>query len=326
MNPLLVEIGKKAAEHWWTHLALPGVLFLGALAACALLTPADLVDPARLSELAADAQPLLKTLTSTVAATVALLVAVFVLGLAPGLAVQALGGWCGRWWLAESALSRLVFWNPWWRGRRWDAARRRARRRREDANGDGEDPDRSYRISLTRPTRRTWMADRMASLSSRVRRFHGLDVYWTWPRLLLILPEGAREDLRLAQDSFAQARTLGGWGALYLLAAGACALHLVMTDWDAGPLSRLPESPWDPWALALLGAAGAVTGAVGHQRARTAIASLADLVESCYDLHARELAESVGAVRPDHVHDYGRAIPPELGAKVTHLLRKPVPS
>lgn len=326
MNPLLVEIGKRAAEHWWTHLALPGVLFLAAFTASALLTPADLADAARLSELAADARSLLGA--PTVAVTVVLLAAVLLLGLLPGLVVQLLGAWCGRWWLGESVLSPLVFWNPRWRRRRWQAARRRAgtERAREAAAASGRDPDRSHHISLTEPTRRTWMADRMASLTVRVRDAHGLDVYWTWPRLLLLLPEGAREDVGRAQDSFARARALGGWGALYLAAAGVCALHLAAAAWGAGPLSRLPEPPWDPWLLLLPAAAGAVTGAVAHQRARTTIASLADLVESCYDLHARGLAVAVGVVGPEQANGQGRALSPDLGEQVTYLLRKSGPS
>lgn len=65
---------------------------------------------------------------------------------------------------------------------------------------------------------------------------------------------------------------------------------------------------------------------VAHRRARIAIAALADLVESCYDLHARELAVAVGVVTPERADDHGRPLSPGLGERVTYLLRKPDPS
>ncbi|OLT26614.1 hypothetical protein BJF83_20525 [Nocardiopsis sp. CNR-923] len=107
-------------------------------------------------------------------------------------------------------------------------------------------------------------------------------------------PRSAREDVERAENAFGQARLLGGWGLLYLAAAGAGALHTQASVQDR--LSWLAPSPWDVRLLAVLAAVGVLAGLTGYLRGRAAIAALAGLAESCYDLYGLDLAEALGLI------------------------------
>ncbi|WP_306366111.1 hypothetical protein [Nocardiopsis sp. CC223A] len=328
MNPLLLEIGKQATDHWKPHLALPGVAFLLAVAAVALVDTGALTDTASLR---AEAAPLWRALSwytssATVAVTVTL--ALVAAGLLPAHLARALGARCGRRWLAEGVYERVLAWNTPLRRRRW----RRLRRKEEEkeykslarAAEGGRDavpehaqlnPERhrSTRYCPVEPSRPTWMADRLAAVQTRISHWYGIDLYWSWPHLLQVLPDRARDDLVAAEDAFTRARTLSGWGLLHLSTAALCGLHLTLGV--TAPSWPLPVAPWDPWASALLAAAGTVMYTTGRIRAEDAIAHLADLMESYYDLYGLDLARALGL-------DVGRGSLAAFGVRITNLTGK----
>ncbi|WP_306370620.1 hypothetical protein [Nocardiopsis sp. CC223A] len=297
MNLLLAEVGKKGAEHWWTLLALPGVLFLLALAASALLEPGDLLDPGTALPRAEED---LRSITGTeppvtTAQIAALLITVTLLGHAAALAAKALTPLVRTVWLparnrpgtgpgGRPSLKQVftssknpLDWLTLLRIRRWEGL------------GFAE----QSRMALIRPERPTWMGDRMAALAQRVQGNYGLHVGWTWPRLLLLLPDRAVDLVDRTRGDLDRACALGAWGVLYLLAsAAACAL----------------SRPW--WPMALIGAVCLVTA---WWQARGAVDRLATLVESCYDLHHRELLTAT----PDKAGPEGSPFDTRQGTDLT---------
>ncbi|MEV7289702.1 hypothetical protein AB0O01_35000 [Streptomyces sp. NPDC093252] len=147
------------------------------------------------------------------------------------------------------------------------------------------------RVAPRPPARPTWYGDRMQAAADRVEAAYGVDLAVLWPRLWLILPEPAVRQLQSAHDSFAAAARLAAWSAGYALLA--C---------------------W--WWPAVLAAAGCA--AVAHLRARTAIESLASLIEAAVDVHGRELAAKVGLLDPETP---GR-LAPETGDDLSAVFRK----
>ena len=100
----------------------------------------------------------------------------------------------------------------------------------------------------------------------RVHRAYGLDLTVVWPRLWTVLPDHLRTDISTAQLAYTSASTLTGWAVLY------------------GALGAL----WWP-ALPI----GVVLAGVGVLRARTASATVSDLVETAADLYSPTLAEQL---------------------------------
>ncbi|GAA2047586.1 hypothetical protein GCM10009839_61030 [Catenulispora yoronensis] len=141
-------------------------------------------------------------------------------------------------------------------------------------------------VSLVPPERPTWIADRLRAVDVRVWRTYSLDLQSAWPRLWSIAGPDLRSDLGAAQDSYAAAARLTGWGLLY------SGLGL----W------------W--WPAAVVGVAALGTAWV---RARAAAGVLAELVETTVDLHLRDLARRLDLDDPDLV---------AAGAAVTDRLRK----
>lgn len=91
---------------------------------------------------------------------------------------------------------------------------------------------------------------------------YGLDAFACWPRLWLVLPETAREDLSAARQGLIGLVELWAWGVLFVI-------------WAV----------WSGWAVAV--AAAWVWLAIGllHQSAM----AYSDLVESAFDLYRWEL-------------------------------------
>ncbi|MER5633457.1 hypothetical protein [Streptomyces nitrosporeus] len=287
MNPLLATLGGKLTERWLNLLILPGALFLAAAAVGTTLGHRHWHDADRLratlDELAA--RPALDR-TGTAALLVAL---VLLTAAAASLAAQFLGGGFERYWLrfGRDPLAHALTAR---RARRWRARDARV----EDAlarlgptgsgpNGTVTVPRSTWdriqalveardRIALREPARPTWYGDRMQTAADRVEDAYGADLAALWPRLWLILPESAERQLRSAHDSFAAAGRLAAWAAGYAL--------LACWWWPAAPVA-------------------VCCGAVARSRARTALDTLAHLIEAAVDVHGRELAGRAGLIAPD---------------------------
>src|SRR6266498_2219483 len=125
MSGLLSELGKKLAERWLTLLALPGALFIAALAAARALgnDMAHVLDPSRL---AGQIQAWVASPEITSAPSLAVvLLAALIASAGVGLVAQALGSFIERWWLAEDwenwrvPLRVLAEWRVTSRRKRW---------------------------------------------------------------------------------------------------------------------------------------------------------------------------------------------------------------
>ncbi|MGW6295690.1 hypothetical protein ACWGAD_23675, partial [Streptomyces sp. NPDC055058] len=136
--------------------------------------------------------------------------------------------------------------------------------------------------------RATWIGDRLHAVDQRVHDTYHLDLTAAWPRLWLMLPDGARAELAGARAGVAAAAHLTAWGLLYV------------------PLALL----W--WPAAVLAAGVLLTG---RRRARAAVAVQADLIEAAVDLYGREMVLLLGVDCP------GR-LTREAGDAATSLLRK----
>lgn len=153
-----------------------------------------------------------------------------------------------------------------------------------------EQSRRRNRVALAEPERPGWMADRIAALETRVAGQYGIDLATVWPRLWLILPESAKQDLRAARVRWGDATTWAAWGLLFS-AVGA--------GW---------------WPSLAIG--GGLLGA-GWLRARAALDGLANLIEAAVDVHAAELARRLAvALPPDGRVDH------HTGQIITSLVRK----
>lgn len=296
MGLFFQELAKKLADKWLSMLVLPGLLLLATFAVATTLGHRGWADVDRLVVQAGD---LVRDLNArgTVAAVltvIALLLASSAAGLAAfsaGCLIQRL--WLGQWpvWttmLATSLTNR--------RQRRWESAQQRfsaAHDRIRDGCDDQASLDRTAdarnQIALVKPSRPTWIGDRIVAVDRRVYIEYELDLASAWPRLWLVIPDSTRAELRAAGEGFNTTATLGGWGFLYML---------------AGLL-------W--WPAAII---GLITYATAWRRGRAAISLLADLAEATVDLHGLTLAHALG-----FRSETGR-LTSELGNDITACLRK----
>lgn len=294
MNAFLAELSRKLAERWITLLVLPGLLFVGALATALTLRQRNwhdvnqLVDAGRRLSADLDAR-------GPVAVGLALAV-VLLLSAAAGLAARGVAAaiqplWLGQWPPPHRAPARPLVHR---RLARWQELQDRYAALVTAAAPDPESAEivaaARNRISLSRPRRATWMGDRIAASEARVRGQYRLDLYSTWPRLWLVLPDAPRAELRLARERLQETVTIAAWGVLYL-AAGAL---------------------W--WPSAVLGAGLLL---VGWRTSRVAVDGLAELVEAAVDVHGRGLAVELGVVA-----DGPGELTTETGSRVTRILRK----
>ncbi|MEU6818229.1 hypothetical protein [Streptomyces sp. NPDC046860] len=301
MTAFLNALGGKLAERWLALLAVPGLVYLVALATALTLGRRHWRDTGLLRE-RLDA---LAAAPGAHSAGVLVVCAVAVLAGAAltGAGVQALGALVERVWLTGPR-GPVTRWLTERRSRRWRAADDAYRtalvaagRARlagaADADALADEAEARYarrrEAGLDAPRHPCWTGDRVAAPDRRVWRAYRLDLTVAWPHLWLLAPDSTRAELGTARAALSAAARLTAWGLAYLLLA----------VW------------W--WPAALAGVATAVTGVV---RGRGAAASFAELTEALVDLHGRDLARALG------VECEGR-LTPETGEEVTRLLGKP---
>lgn len=282
MGGFLAELGKKLAERWLSLLVLPGLLYLGALAAAYTLGHRHPFDVGRITR-QLDAWI---TSSSVTSGLVLILVATLLAAAGAGVTAQALGSLTERVWLADlwqswpPPLRRFAESRTKNRKQRWTTTtmtyqRQRdaksaqlAHRRTETADVDLDEARRAIsRIAQEQPARPTWIGDRVHAVIIRMDRDYHLDLATVWPHLWLAMPQATRTEITAARESLARAATLAGWGLLYLV-VGAL--------WWPGLLI----------AVAIVGTA--------WRRARTAADVYALLIEAAARLHTADLARSLG--------------------------------
>jgi len=281
----LAELGKKLAERWLSLLVIPGLLYLGTLAAAHTLGYRHPFDIARITG-QLDAWTTSPGSTTT-SGLVVILLAALLAAAGAGVAAQALGSLTERGWLADrwqswpSPLRRLAESRIRNRTRLWRAATETyrsqldtkgtqlAHRRAETSAGlDLGNAHRAVsRIAQEQPARPTWIGDRIHAVITRLDREYHLDLPTIWPNLWLAMPETTRTEIIAARQALTRAATLAGWGLLYLV---------------VGAL-------WWPGLLIAV----ATTG-TAWRRARTAADTYALLIEAAARLHTAELARSLG--------------------------------
>ncbi|MEU6248375.1 hypothetical protein [Glycomyces sp. NPDC047010] len=275
ISGLLAETGKHLAQRFVNALAFPGLLFVAAVATAVELGMRHSVDIARLVDAG---QQLADQFNHR---PVPALFAV----LAAGLAACTAGIVCA----GLSRVLRYLWLRNWprWRAQqrmnRWLAADVAFRTATAGTDEAARLASVRNAIALAKPTQATWSGDRLAASGQRVWAEYGLDLTFSWPRLWLLLPDTARDEVRQAGQAFTAARVWQAWGVLYLL--------LGILWWPAG-------------------LAGVVTLFLGWRHGRTVVATLADLIEACYDLHVKALIDAIDG--PDRL----------LGEQVNVRLRK----
>jgi hypothetical protein len=284
MTGFLGEIGQKLADRWAALLAVPGLLYLAAVTAAAVLGQARALSYPDLSRKIAAwaASPASKSVGGTVLIVAAILAGSVVAGLA-----AAAGG----------RFTEILWALPGKRApAKWLADWRRTRSRKAKAIADtSADPAavdkaiaRADRICLIQADRPTWIGDRLRTCRIRIERAYGLDVNAAWPRLWLLVPDTVRTELGTARDAFSAAARLTAWAVLYL----------ILGIW------------WWPAVIIAL-----IAGATAIIRAHQATDNLADLIESTVDLHSRDLATQLGEQAPGQVT-------PVIGRRLTTQMRK----
>lgn len=295
MTAFLEQLGAKIADRWLVNLFLPGLLWLCCAVVAAQLGWSHAVDPNAM-------QPLTHRLAEKRSAVQALLLVVGVFGAAAAAGLTAIGlaatlrrAWA--WPGASTAIARRLREG---RRRRWDAADRIVTQHRTDVL-NAVDPSAlmvgpAYRdalarresIGLERPERPTWIGDRWIATGIRIYRAYGLDLTVVWPRLWTVLPDAPKSGITAAQLAYQESSVLISWAVFY----GAAGLF---------------------WGPALIIAAG--LGVTGLLRARDAIRTLCDLVESACDLYSHALAEQLWVPCPG-------AVTPQIGKEINAFLRR----
>jgi hypothetical protein len=268
MTGFLGEIGSKLADRWAALLALPGLLYLAAVTAAAVLGQRHAVSYPILSRkiTAWAGSPVLKSAGGTVLVIAAILAGSVFAGLAataggrfieilwtlPGRHLPA--RWLAGWRKTRSRDFKEIADNPSSTGPQVAKAIRRANR-----------------ICLIEADCPTWIGDRLRACHERIAKTYGLDLTAAWPRLWLIVPDIVRSELATARDAFSAAAQLTAWAIFYLI--------LGIWWWPALPVAL-------------------VTGAAGVIKGRLATGNLADLIESTVDLHGADLGPQLGRPGP----------------------------
>jgi hypothetical protein len=284
MIGFLTEVGQKLADRWAALVAVPGLLYLAAVTAAAVLGQGHALSCPDLGRKIAAwvASPALRSAGGT-----ALVIAAVLAGsVAAGLAAAAGGRLVEALWTMPGDRPPA----------KWLADRRRDRSARLKKIADtSADPaavrraiTRADRICLVEPACPTWTGDRLRACHVRIKVAYGLDLAATWPRLWLIVPDSVRAELGTARDAFSAAARLTAWAALYLI--------LGIWWWPAIPIAI-------------------ITGIAGASRARIATGNLADLIESAVDLHSAELSAQLGEQASGPVTH-------AVGARLTTRMRK----
>jgi len=284
MTGFLGEIGQKLADRWAALLVVPGLLYLAAVTAAAVLGQGHALSYPDLSRKVTTwaASPALKSAGGT-----ALIIAAVLAGsVIAGLAAAAGGRFIEILWTLPGNRAPA----------RWLAAWRRDRSRTQKAIADTATTAAQLRKAIARADRiclieadcPTWIGDRLRACHVRIERTYGLDVNAAWPRLWLIVPDAVRTELGAARDAFSSAARLAAWAILYL----------ALGIWW-----------WPAISIAL------ITGAAAIIRAHLATGNLADLIESAVDLHSRDLAAQLD-------ENLTGPVTPAMGRILTTRMRK----
>lgn len=284
MTGFLAEVGQKLADRWAALLAIPGLLYLAAVTASAVLGQGHALSYPDLSHKVAAwaGSPALRSAGGT-----ALIIAAILAGsVAAGLVATAGGRLIESVWTMPGDRPPAK-WLAGWRRDRWE--------RQKDIADTSNDPaavrraiSRADRICVVEPACPSWTGDRLRACHVRIDKVYGLDLAAAWPRLWLIAPDTVRTELGTARDAFSAAALLTAWAALYLV--------LGIWWWPAIPLA-------------------VITGIAGARKGRLATGSLADLIESAVDLHSTELAAQLG-------EQVNGPVTPAVGARLTARMRK----
>jgi hypothetical protein len=283
MTGFIAAVGSKLADRWAALLALPGLLYLAAVTAAAVLGQHHALSYPFLSRKITSwaASPVLKSAGGTVLIAVAILAGSVI----AGLAATAFGTFIETLWTLPGRHPPA----------RWLAAWRKKRSRNAKAIADNPLSTaaqvsrairRADRICLIEPGCPTWTGDRLRACHVRVARTYGLDLTAAWPRLWLIVPDTVRSELAAARDAFTAATRLTAWAAFYL----------ILGAWW-----------WPTLPVAL------ITGTAAIVKGRVATGNLADLIESAVDLHGAELGPQLGLPDP---------LTPTTGRQVTTRMLK----
>ncbi|MEU7825938.1 hypothetical protein [Catellatospora sp. NPDC049133] len=302
MTEFLTEFGGRLADRWATLIVLPGLLFVAAATAAYRLGHRSALDTAALFAWLTDVTT--KPASRNTGAILLVVAAVLAAAIAAGLLAGAVGRLLETVWLTPGRRrpARLLL---AWRRRRWAAAdaavtaaavaAARATVRSggpADTTGLGAALARREAICLVEPDRPTWVADRFRAADLRVLRTYELDLGSAWPRLWTLAPQQLRDDITAAQESYADAARLHGWGVLYLALAA----------W------------W--WPAAVI---AACVVCVGSFKLRAAAGVLAELVETTVDLYGRDLAQQLGI-------EHDGPFTAQVGQLITLRLRKDHPA
>ncbi|GAA5185308.1 hypothetical protein GCM10023322_28920 [Rugosimonospora acidiphila] len=295
MNALLADLGKQLVTKWTAALMVPGALFAGAVLLAGVLGQRHAVDPRMLGEWS-NRIATGRTHESGTALLVA--VAGFLLGAAAaGLLAGAVGFFVEWTWGLTGSVAPLS-WLARSRRRRWARADAEAVSAQRALLADIDDSTLRARarqaildrdaICLVPAERPTWVGDRLRAADVRMHRGYAIDLTTVWPRMWLVLPQPARDELTAVQERCASAARMGGWGVLYVLLG---------VFW------------WPGLAI------GVAVLLIARYRARLAVGVYTDLIESTVDLYGRELATQLGLACP------GR-LSPEVGAQISAIVRK----
>jgi hypothetical protein len=268
------ELGKTLAEKWFSSLVLPGLMLISVAVVALILGHGAALDVATLAR---EADSWASVLGARPPVTQALLLAAVLLAsTAVSLVVQVLSGvtwrlWLGMWpaFLAAPFTAR--------RERRWQRAHSQAKAAERN------------RIALAKPSRPTWMGDRIAAVENRLYNQYSVDLQSWWPRLWLTLDDAMRLELRTARAAFDSAATQTTWAFGY---------SIIALFW---------------WPAALVATGVWLTGWL---RGRDAVRTYAELIESTVDIRAAELAHRLNAL-PDS-EQFSRA----TGEEITAMFRK----
>ncbi len=141
--------------------------------------------------------------------------------------------------------------------------------------------------ALRMPTR---LGNVLSAAESWPREKYGLDAPTCWPRLWLLLPGSARQELATSRAD------LDG-------AVGACLWGLLFVAW----------TPWTWWAAPV----GLILAYLAHRRATRIAAVYGDLIEAAYDVHRSALYAALRWPRPA-----GPDGEREAGAQLVEYLRR----
>lgn len=172
-----------------------------------------------------------------------------------------------------------------WRVRRWDDLNLLAEEslRASNRTEAAVSAVRRNKIALSRPTKHSWIGDRIAVTDLRLHNAYGLDIDAAWPMLWFLFAADVRVQLEDARIKLVNSALLFAWAFPFAILAVV----------------------WPPALLLILWAS-----VFGWIDSRNSAATLAEYIEASVELHLNALASSMGAPLDDgkFTVDTGRII------------------